>query len=66
MHHPEFNNRNCCDDQPHRKVDLHSHRVAVETEDPGACRQPQPDGEIESFLGFDEAGNCNGCEKITN
>src|SRR5229473_4593514 len=65
-HHPEFDNRNCRDDQPHRQVDLHSHGIAVEAEDPRACRQPQADSEIEPFLGFDEARKRNGCEKVAN
>ena len=54
MHHPEFNNRNCCDDKPHRSVDLHSHHIVVETEDPVARRHPQADSKIEPFLGFEE------------
>ena len=66
VHHPEFNNRYCCDDEPHRQVDLHSHRVAVETEDPGARRQPQTYSELEPLLSFDETRNCTECEKVTN
>jgi hypothetical protein len=35
---PELNNRNCRDHDPNREMNLHSHCVAVKTEDPGARR----------------------------